>query len=243
MSTQAEIQDILRPYVEQHPDLVLTGRAVILRPVRHLMCGYYLDRTSAPALVRLFWFAGMTYVPQRSRGFQWAGEPVPRQSNILAADFQECLYATMEAGFTELRKHQDALTGFGINLRMYWDLPPSAEVEGLRCVAEGDLAGADRYLSLHVAGEKRGLEERLAFARRHCRAGSRAWKREMEIYETIKATLERTTKLLDLVRAGDRPAVANLLREWEARQVEAWKVEKHWISSPFPLETDGSPAV
>lgn len=141
----------------------------------------------------------------------------------------------METAFTELRKHQDALTGLGINLRMYWDVPPSSEVEGLRCVAEGDLAGADRYLSLHVAGEKRGLEERLAFTRRHCRAGSRAWKREMEIYETIKATLERTTELLDLVRAGDRLAAADLLREWEARQVEAWKVENYWIPSPFPM--------
>jgi hypothetical protein len=56
--------------VERHPDLVLIGRAVILRPIRHLMCGYFVDRTSVPHMSRPFWFANLAYLETLCSGVE-----------------------------------------------------------------------------------------------------------------------------------------------------------------------------
>ena len=236
MSTIADVRAVLKPFVERHPDLLLIGRAVILRPFRHLMCGYYLDRTSAPELVKLLWFANMMYVPWPSRGFLWSGEPFPRQSNILAEDFVDRLYIHMDAVFAELRNFSDATSGYDIRLPSFRDLTSFSEIQGLRCVADGELDQAEEHLSRYLEGGKRELEWRLDFMKKHTRVGSKPWQRAMEGYDLVTETLNRTTRLLDLVRTRQTAAAANLLRDWERQNAQLWKVEKHWIPSPFPFE-------
>jgi len=41
----ADIRRYLKPLLEQRPDLVLIGRMLLIRPVRHILRGAFLDRT------------------------------------------------------------------------------------------------------------------------------------------------------------------------------------------------------
>ena len=42
----SDIKRYLKPLLQQRSDLVLVGRRLIIRPVRHLLRGAFLDRTS-----------------------------------------------------------------------------------------------------------------------------------------------------------------------------------------------------
>jgi hypothetical protein len=236
MSTQAEIQDILRPYVERHPDLVLIGRAVILRPVRHLMCGYFVDRTSVQHMSRPFWFANLTYLLIPNTGFLWDAGDAPRWWDIRAEDFQDRLFARMDLAFAELRKFTGAVDVFDIELLINRDLTPDSLVQGLTRVAKGDLEGAEPFLLSELAYQTRDLADRLDFIAKYRRKGSKPWQRDMWIYDLRTKVRANNLVLIDLVKKRDRIGAANLLREWERLYVQAWKAEAHWISSPFPFE-------
>lgn len=239
MSTLAETQTILRPYVQRYPDLILIGRAVILLPVQHLLCGYFVDRTSSPEVLRPFWFANIVYLLTPSTGFLWAGDQVPRSSDIRAADFQDRLFAHMDRAFAELRKFTGAVDVFDIELPMNRDLTSHSVVQGLTRVAKGDLEGAEPFLLSELAYQTRDLADRLDFIAKYRRKGSKPWQRDMWIYDLRTKVRANNLVLIDLVKKRDRVGAANLLREWERLYVQAWKAEKHWISSPFPFE-DGS---
>lgn len=236
MSTQAEIQDILRPYVERHPDLVLIGRAVILRPVRHLMCGYFVDRTSVQHMSRPFWFANLAYLLVPNTGFLWDAGDAPRWWDIRAEDFQDRLFARMDLAFAELRKFTGAVDVFDIELLINRDLTPDSLVQGLTRVAKGDLEGAEPFLLSELAYQTRDLADRLDFIAKYRRKGSKPWQRDMWIYDLRTKVRANNLVLIDLVTKRDRIGAANLLREWERLYVQAWKAEAHWISSPFPFE-------
>ena len=238
MSTLAETQAILRPYVERHPDLVLIGRAVLLRPIRHLMCGYFLDRTSSPEMLRPFWFANINYRAVPGTGFLWAGDQVPRSSDIRTENFQDILFAHMNRAFAELRKFNGAVDVFDLQLPMNRDLTTNSHVQGLTRVAKGDLEGAEPFLLSELAYQTRDLEDRLEFMAKYRRKGSKPWKRDMAIHAARTKIRANSQVLIDLVRARDLAGAANLLREWERLYVAAWKAEKHWIPSPFPFEPD-----
>ena len=236
MSTQAEIQDILRPYVERHPDLVLIGRAVILRPIRHLMCGYFVDRTSVPHMSRPFWFANLAYLLIPNTGFLWDAGDAPRWWDIRAEDFQDRLFAHMDRAFAELRKFTGAVDVFDIELPMNRDLTAHSVVQGLTRVAKGDLEGAEPLLLSELAYQTRDLADRLDFIAKYRRKDSKPWQRDMWIHAVRTKARANNETLIDLVSKRDRIGAANLLREWEGLYVQAWKAEKHWISSPFPFE-------
>jgi hypothetical protein len=240
MSTLAETQALLRPYVERHPDLVLIGRAVILRPMRHLLCGYFVDRTSVPHMSRPFWFANIVYRFIPSTGFLWAGDHVPRWSDTRTEDFQHRLFASMDRAFAELRKFNGAVDVFDIELPMNRDLTSHSVVQGLTRVAKGDLEGAEPFLLRELAYQTRDLEDRLAFIAKYRRKDSKPWQRDMWIRDLCTKARANNLVLIDLVAKRDRVGAASLLREWERLYVQAWKAERHWISSPFPFEAGSS---
>lgn len=44
------------------------------------------------------------------------------------------------------------------------------------------------------------------------------------------------TAVADPLMAGDRPALARILHEWEAANVRGTELEPYWEPTPFPLE-------
>jgi len=57
----ADIKRYLKPLLKLRPDLALVGRRLIIRPVRHLLRGALLDRTSDRYGFRLWWFVKPLY--------------------------------------------------------------------------------------------------------------------------------------------------------------------------------------
>lgn len=236
MSTLAETQAILWPYVEQHPDLVLVGRAVILRPMRHLMCGYFLDRTSSPETLCPFWFANVLYARIPSTGFLWAGRENPQSLDVRSEGFSETLFAHMDRAFAVLRRSSQSLDGFDIGLPMDRDLTHHSNVQGLTRAAKGDLEGAEPFLLSDLNYRKNDLIDNMAFIKQYRRQGSKPWQRDMAGHAIRVKIHANSQALVDLVVARDHAGVAALLHGWERLYIQAWKAEKHWIPSPFPFE-------
>src|SRR5262245_11461120 len=55
MTTKAQIRGLVQPLLERHPDLVLDGQWLYLRPVRHVLRTLLFDRTGQAAQFRPTW--------------------------------------------------------------------------------------------------------------------------------------------------------------------------------------------
>jgi len=189
-------------------------------------------------MLRPFWFANITYGFLANTGFLWAGDSVPRWADVRSGTFQDVVFAQMNRAFTELRRLTEQVDAFDVGLPVNRDLSANSFVQGLTRVAKGDLESAEPFLRRELAYQTRDLEDRRAFITKYRRKGSKPWQRDMEILAARERARDNNLLLIDRVRARDRGGAADLLRGRERLYVQAWKAERHWISSPFPLEVD-----
>jgi hypothetical protein len=61
----ADIKRYLKPLLELRSDLVLVGRMLVIRPVRHLLRGVFLDRTSSKHQFRVYQYISPLYAASR----------------------------------------------------------------------------------------------------------------------------------------------------------------------------------
>jgi hypothetical protein len=65
----SDIKRYLKPLLKQRADLVLMGRLLVIRPVRHLLRGALFDRTSDKYTFRIWWYVQALYDPYSSIGY------------------------------------------------------------------------------------------------------------------------------------------------------------------------------
>lgn len=241
MSTIADMERLLRPYVDRHDDLALVGRAVIIKPVRHLMRGFFVDRMSMKNSLQPFWFASLMYVPwqtRESRGFDWTGRNLVRHTNLEDEATQADIFRAMDIAFAELRGMLDQCSAFGMKLESFRKLEDFPMYRGLVQAAEGDSEKAVENLSLHAGSEENHVRDQMDFIERYTRPRGRPRQRELAILERIKAYLDAVNTLIHLLKEDDRQGVASLLREWERGTAAAWKIDHLWEPMPFPFERE-----
>lgn len=239
MSTIAETSQLLQPYVDRHEDLALVGRAVIIRPVRHLMRGFFVDRTSAKTSLNPFWFASLMYTPWMHRGFDWAGYDLVRHTNLEDVETPADIFHGMDIAFAELRGMRDRCSAFGMKLAPFRDLERFPIYMGLVQAAEGHSLQAVKNLYLYVAHEEAYVQRQVDFIEKHTRPHGRPRQKELSIVESIETYLGMVRTLIALLEENDRDGVARLLREWERGTARAWKIEHLWEPTPFPFEGGG----
>lgn len=226
MTTAAQIRKLVKPLLERHSDLFLSGQWIYIKPVRHIARAILIDRTGEASRFRPRWAVIFLCEPStKSFGLNWGGmlyNPSPDTGlwKWDAPSLQDDLFAVVENAALPLLRPVETLDDFAAFASR--ERFPSTSLEGYDLrkivvdVARGDFESA------------RSISARLL-------SGRSRWSTS-ENFELITKTL------CPLLAANDIAGMVRLLREWEAYTVRQLKLEAIWERTPFPVERLLQPA-
>jgi hypothetical protein len=219
MTTVAQVRQVVAPLLQRNSNLALVGRLIVIKPVHHLLCGVYVDRSLDPLSFVPTWSVILLPDPQKDFGFLWGNRVRGRRGTwqITDPDLSSAMCEAIEqealAPMRSIKTFDDfiSLTSTLRDPRRHLDLYP---VERLTVdIARGDLVAAKAICKFLKT--KEGKAE----------------------YFYLKEQYERTMQeLCPLVTANDRQGLATVLHRREAQSVKNLKIEKFWESTPFPIE-------
>ena len=219
MTTVAQVKQVVQPLLQRNSDLALVGRLIVIKPVRHLLCGVHVDRSLDPLNFVPTWSVILLSELQTSFGFLW-GNRVRGHSGTWKTTYPDVSSAMCEAVEEEALAPMRSIKTFDdfINLtstlqnpRRHIDFYPIARLTV--DVARGDLAAA-KAICDYLKTKK----------------GKAGYFYAQERYERVMQGL------CPLVAAKDRVGLAKLLHAYEAQSVKNLKIEKFWERTPFPIE-------
>lgn len=246
MTTRAQVKIWTKPILSADPRLTLIGSDVVLTPVRHVLRGINVDRTSMSYRSTFrYYLVPLFDVPSPSLGFRWSSTmPLPRNdADEFLASFTSACQQAIDGVLDGVSTISDLVFQTTRD-----DLPPLLGLGGSRLTkhyreyavalaALGRLEEARQTLAELDSDERRYrwlLEEgKAALARR---ANSQVGKGQVRHAESHIATIARLKPLRDLLDAKDRQSIGRLLNEWERDAVTRRGVAHLWEPTPFPVE-------
>jgi hypothetical protein len=106
----ADIKRYLNPLLEQRSDLVLLGRRLIVRPVRHLLRGVFFDRTSDKYQFRLWRYICPLFAGAEGAGYgDYIYSPISR---VWEPDFEPLLFDSLAEDLFDYVGKITTLEGF-----------------------------------------------------------------------------------------------------------------------------------
>jgi hypothetical protein len=223
MTTAADIKKLIAPILARHSDLALAKRYLVIKPVRHIVRGILIDRTSGKDGLTPFWTADFLAYPMAGvtvgSGSSWFPN-VGHSFSTTQTDLAERLSAAIEdfalpklrpvVSITDYVHHATEYVQNRIN-----DLRPLSLEKLAIDLALGDLESAmsicEQQLPKEVAWRKSGFGH------------------EIDHYLRIHP----------LVRDMNYRAIIDVLREWEADAVKRLALGAVWERTPFPIEETG----
>jgi hypothetical protein len=224
MTTVAQVRQVLQPLLKRNPDLALIGRLIVVRPVRHILRGVYIDRSIASELFIPTATAIFMFKPRDDITLQW-GERVHRRQrggsgvwDVADPHTSEIMCKEIEAQALEALRPIQTIDDFvafvsperfpDTHLDLYEDLKVYIDA------ARGDFAAA----------------------RSICNFMATDWGK-LKYLPDMKEEYDRITQeLCPLIASNDRGGLARLLHRYEAQSVKNLKLEKVWEATPFPIE-------
>lgn len=223
MTTVAQVRQMFRPIVNNHPYLRETEvRFYNITPISHLVSGLFIERSYdkdyfSPYMIvtSLFrpraniYFANGNYVnyinPIRSKSWIWSdpeslSEAIEMIETVALPKLM--FYGTVE-GYASLP------------VRDHWIHYEPREDRMLVHIAMGDLDTARQ-----IWREREPVYRDETF---HPQSLQHRWQGQL-------------AAVAEPLHAGDRPALARILHDWEAANVRRMKIERYWEPTPFPLE-------
>ena len=85
MTTVAQVKKAVQPLLQRNPDLALVGRMVVIKPVRHILRGIFIDRSLDADLFVPTWFVMFMFKLNESITFSWGDRiyhPTPGRWDI-----------------------------------------------------------------------------------------------------------------------------------------------------------------
>jgi hypothetical protein len=219
MTTVAHVKQVVQPLLQRNPDLVLVGRRVFIKPVRHILRGITLMRSINPSLFIPAWAVVFMFEPRGGFSLNW-GERIYKVTwDVTNLDLPtKMCEAIEEQALPLLRPIEtiDDFVGFATKERFrdtYLDLYEHRKI--FVDIARGDLDSARSICEYMATGhaERRYLPMKMD-----------------EEYDRI------TKELCPLIAKNDRAGLARLLHKYEESSVRAMKLEKYWEPTPFPIE-------
>ncbi len=229
MTTLREVKRMLRPLMEQHANLALAGRWLVVTPVRHHLRAVLIDRTSSADLMNPRWLIYGLYDPRLQPFLNW-GELIYRSARdrplwkINDPDVSNDLCREIERIALPVLRELETFESFVDTIR------------------RGLLQSDGKTLSwvLHHPDDKLFLAVALGDldeARRLCRnyfdKERKPSPKDADVTVRERAGIERIKRLL---ADDDRSGLATALHEWEAETIRNMKLEAYWQPSPFPIE-------
>lgn len=237
MSTAKQVSEIVQPFLEQHPEFELVGRSVVMKPVRHLMRRFFIDRTSIKGYIQPIWSVSAIFGPPPKYTVSAGARMTRGAGYVERPETQVRLLKEMEVVAWEILNKADAIDGLPA---LAWKAEPifgpGKMTLGLSLIAKGKFTEATPYVAEMLARVEASVAQRALALRNHRSPDSRpaqldayALKRSLEAQQGLRA-------LHEVLGASDPSAVAALLHEWEAACAKVRKVEHLWEPSPFPFE-------
>ena len=220
MTSVAQVKQVSRPLLERNSDLALVGRLVVLKPIRHLLRGIYIDRGSNPDIFRPTWLVNILFQPGAHASFDW-GERLDRRTRGVwdvgdPATPTEMCDVIEQCALPMLRRlHSiDDFVTFTSKERFPWTyLDGSLFSKTIVDVARANFDAAQASCA-KVAGRRTPPPPD-----------------RLEEFDVL-------TKLLPpLLACSDRAGLAHLLHGWEADSVKRLKLDEFWEPTPFPIES------
>lgn len=219
MTTAAQVKKLLRPLLERNSDLILVGRLVVVKPVRHILRSVFIDSSSNKDRFSPYWAVNMIFEHGTGHGPTWGEEIYPRVKGNWLLSYPGIDETTSErieeialpvlrsvnsigdfVAFATKERFPGKWLGAFPFRKVYAD------------IALGDLHAANE--SCERVAEKRKKSDYIA-----------------EILDPI---------IIDIwpaVRRHDKAALAKMLHRWEAEAAKRMKLEHTWEPTPFPLES------
>jgi len=217
MTTKKQVEKLMRPFLERHPDLVLDSPWLYLKPARHLLRAIILDRTGEATRFRPRWAVMMLFAPVDLIDLAY-GEmhSAHEQGSWLwnDPDMPAILFDLLEQKALPMLRSVGDLDTFvtytSSTDRFPGDpLPAFPHRKVLVDVARGDWESARV-----ICHQWQGVAPR--------------WS------DDPRSTVINT--IAPLLDARDTPAILRHLHEWEEYTVRQLKLEDIWERTPFPIE-------
>lgn len=249
MTTLIQIRKWTRPLLGVNSDLVLIGRNLFVEPVRHVLRGLLIDRTSSAEWLRVHYaLIPLFEYPHEQKGFRWSNQlSLGRNTE---PGFADEFFIKSRDVFTEVLSGGETIRGFVSQIEKEgfpsfrrlgggYDLSAFPQEHCVVLAALGELEQASAVLaeiSLQE-GKYRTFLQEAEFAHA-VRPRSANDKIDIQWAKTQLKIISHLQKLKDMIDRQDRAGVGTLLREWERHNARLWGVEHLWEPTPFPVERD-----
>ncbi|MDX3810551.1 MAG: hypothetical protein QHC89_29700 [Bosea sp. (in: a-proteobacteria)] len=225
MTTKKQIKTLFGLLASRHDDLIVRGRFVVVAPLRHVLRAISIDRTSDADFPCFFWHVGHSFNPLGGLGglsAEWFPLPKGGPQRWSDPDFSDTMINVIEQRLLPMLRR----------VRMIDDM---YRVEG-----EPRSYAYDDWLNHHEPYRIQLL------------AALGLFEEAIPIYDKIKdwhltmkngwrSEFEHASRLGDLIAAGDRPAAAALLHQWEEEFAARNDLLPIYERTPFPLELQQQP--
>lgn len=226
MTNARQVREIFKPFARRDENWKEMRLRFLLRmPVRHISCGIFIERSSNPDS---FWPSlvanALFYSNFRNEiRIGTYSEPLSRTSPSSTACW-------LWSDPTAICDAIDVITTYALpKLSLY------GTIEGYSSL----LDGSQRFYSepledrmiVYIAAGNLDAARTIWHHQQSRRAGklfppgSRAHRWQMQLATVAEPLM-----------AGDRPALAKILHDWEAANVRGTELELYWEPTPFPLE-------
>jgi hypothetical protein len=221
MTTVTQVKQAVQPLLRRNPDLALVGRLVIIKPVRHILCGINIGRSLDHLKFVPTWSVLLLSEPHKNFGYLWGAKVWGPRGSWQVTD-PDLPAAMCEAIEQEALAPMRTIKTFDDFIKLaskerfpvkHLDLYPVIRI--FVDIARGDLIAAEaicKYLKT-----KEGRAEYFYM---------------QEKYDRV------VQELCPLVAANDRAGLAKLLHSYEVQSVKNLKLEKFWKPTPFPIELE-----
>lgn len=227
---------LIEPFLQKHPEFVLKQRILFRVPIAHFTIGMAFERTGHKDQVCLRWYVQFLFAPPPFfRG--GLGTRMDRSWGIIGAtDLQQKMIGEMESVIADVIPIDTLLEDiFEVNKRADRNFGVMQEnSRGLLLASLGNFSAASAELQSYVDRKRRVIEN--WHSNPGYPKGSKRWEADRELFSGVQAEVEHIAKLIISLDRDDANGVASILHSWEAMAVEAKKLERYWMPSPFPFE-------
>ncbi|QDZ10641.1 hypothetical protein [Devosia ginsengisoli] len=215
MTTIKQVRSWTAPLLDTDSRLVLIGRNLVIKPVRHFARGVYVDRTGDRLRPRLLFYADPLFaVPSGQSGFVWS-----RLQSCYKIDqegFEADFLANCRLAIEELSRI-DTIFDF---------LEATSKIMGRPLGPVPIYDYPVRYAIVLIALGR--FEEALSILNNDASGANSA--------AVQHGPAEELGALVQATRALGRPAIADLLRKQEEQKAKVWGVDHLWEKTRFPFE-------
>ncbi|MGE5156846.1 MAG: hypothetical protein ACM3OF_01745 [Gemmatimonas sp.] len=205
----ADLKHYLKPLLKQRSDLVLLGRLLIIRPVRHLLRGAFFDRTSYKYQFRVLRCVKPLFSVEESFHFGFCTDVHPLAWTVWEPHFAALLFDMLDEDVFQPVGKITSLAQFGGDLGI------------------GDLGRNDQFelrvAALVLAGQRQRAAELI----------------EMELAQTARNGYERRHYVAGEQRALLERNLESMCAEFHSKERQAAEILKlgdAWEPAPFPGE-------